>query len=492
MTKSRRYDGLMVLAAVCSLTALVFGVSTFFVASGARSDAQDAKEAAGASSAVASGDAALKLTPKAELPRIDAKEGDQYTYAPAVPAPIHRRGQARVVVHWDASEFQRTLDPDTGVEYAQWGFNGHTPGPVLRVRQGDLVELHLTNNLSAAHPHNIDFHFVTGPGGGAKALSVAPGETASIEARALTPGFLMYHCATADIPTHIANGMYGYVIVEPPEGLSRVDKEFYVVQSEFYPTTTGGVESLDLTKLDAEQPDYVVFNGAVGALTEANSPKARVGDVVRLWVGNAGPELTSSFHVIGEIFDRVYREGDLISQPGRGIQTTTIPSGGSTMVEFKVEVPGTYLLVDHAIARAIHKGAVGTLIVEGPEQPEIFAPGGVGAANGDGPGASSTTTTTTAAPAASAVQVRIPKGAYDPANAATAFGPATVHVKAGETVEWINGDIIVHTVTADDKSFDSGDIGKAKHWRRKFTKPGTYTYHCTPHPFMKGTVIVDP
>jgi nitrite reductase (NO-forming) len=497
-TRRRRRDGLVTFAAVCGLVALIFAVADFFVATSAQNDARDAKSVAGGTTATATSAGAstgngLALTPKAKLPTIQAEQGKQWAYAPAVPPPIHRDTQARVVVHWEASEFVRTLDPDTGVQYAQWGFNGHTPGPVLRVRQGDLVEIHLTNNVSSAHPHNIDFHFVTGPGGGAKALSVAPGETATVEVRALSPGFFMYHCATADIPTHIANGMYGYVIVEPPAGLAHVDHEYYVVQSEFYPTTHGGVETLDMAKLDAEEPDYVVFNGAVGALTGANSPKVRVGDTVRLFVGNAEPELTSSFHVIGEIFDKVYREGDLVSPPGRGIQTTTIPSGGSTVVEFKADVPGTYVLVDHAIARAIHKGAVGTIVVEGAEQPEIFKPGQAGTAGAsDGHGTTSGTTATTTTPGAvAAAQVHITKNAFDPANAANAYSPNVTHIKVGDTVEWINDDTVTHTVTADDKAFDSGDIAKAKKWSHKFTQAGTYTYHCTPHPYMKGTIIVD-
>lgn len=494
---TRHGDWLVTVTAVCAVIALILAAFGFYMASSAQDDARNAKsivvgEPATATSADTSD--ALDLTPKADLPTIHAEEGGQWAYAPNVPQPTDRDTQARVVVHWEASEFVRTLDPDTGVEYAQWGFNGHSPGPVLRVRQGDLVEINLTNNITSVHPHNIDFHFVNGPGGGAKALSVAPGETATLEVRALNPGFFMYHCATADIPTHIANGMYGYVIVEPPDGLPQVDREFYVVQSEFYPTSHGGVETLDLAKLDAEDPEYVVFNGAVGALTGDNSPKVRVGETVRLYVGNAGPELTSSFHVIGEIFEKVYREGDLVSPPGRSIQTTTIPAGGSTVVEFTADVPGTYLLVDHAIARAIHKGALGTIIVEGAENPTIFKPGQAGTAGGaDGHGTSSATVTTTtpAASAAAAVQVHITKNAYDPANAADAYSPNAVHVNVGDTVEWINDDIVTHTVTADGKSFDSGDINKAKKWSHKFTQPGTYPYHCTPHPYMTGTVIVD-
>ena len=310
--------------------------------------------------------AALILTPKNELKTLVAQEGIHWTHVPAVPEPVTRRDQKKIVVEWEASERVGDLDPETGVQYEFWGVEGSVPGPTLRVRQGDLVELHLTNNIESKHPHNIDFHFSTGPGGGAPALRVKPGETAVVHLRALQPGFFMYHCATPDIPTHIANGMYGGVIVDPADSpLPPVDNEFAVVQSEFYTESDEpGVQPLSLDRLDAEDPTYVVFNGAVGALTGENSLYVNVGDSVRLFVLNAGPQLISSFHVIGEIFDRVYREGDLLSPPSRGIQSTLIPAGGGSVVDFTVDVPGTYILVDHAIARAIHKGAVGTIVAE--------------------------------------------------------------------------------------------------------------------------------
>jgi nitrite reductase (NO-forming) len=196
----------------------------------------------------------LELTPKSELPIIQATEGRNWTHAPAVPPPVERDGQAHLVVEWTASEFTNELDPANGVRYAAWGFEGSTPGPMLRARVGDVIEVRLTNDAQAKHPHNIDFHFATGPGGGATALSVSPGETATVEVRALAPGIFMYHCATPDIPTHIANGMYGYVIVEPEHGMPAVDKELYVVQSEFYATAGSGVATLDMAKLDLEEP----------------------------------------------------------------------------------------------------------------------------------------------------------------------------------------------------------------------------------------------
>src|SRR5215831_1051844 len=309
------------------------------------------------------------LTPKAHLPSEEAR----WTFVPEVPVPIGQREQRREVVHWTIREAQNEIAP--GVIYDDaWGFEGHVPGPLLRVRVGDLVEVHLRNALNSIRTHNIDFHFVMGPGGGASALSVAPGAEAVLEARATAPGFYMFHCATPDIPMHIANGMYGFVLVEPEEGLPQVGKELYVVQSEMYTSDDKpGHKKFDMARADKADPQYVVFNGSVGALLKDQAPIARQNETVRMYVGNAGPNLISSFHVIGQIFDKVYREGDLLSPPARSLQTTLIPAGGSAVVEFTPPVPGTFLLVDHAIFR-LHHGAVGSLNVHGQENAEIFEP----------------------------------------------------------------------------------------------------------------------
>src|SRR5215472_17421852 len=313
--------------------------------------------------------ASFVLTPKAHLPSEDAR----WTFAPDVPVPIDRREQRREVVHWTIREAQSEIAP--GVIYDDaWGFEGHVPGPLLRVRVGDLVEVHLRNAISSLRTHNIDFHFVMGPGGGASALSVAPGEEAVLEARATAPGFYMFHCATPDIPMHIANGMYGFVLVEPEEGLLPVGQELYVVQSEVYTNDDQpGHKRFDMGRADKADPQYVVFNGTVGALLRDNAPIVIQNQSVRIYVGNAGPNLISSFHVIGQIFDKVYREGDLLSPPARSLQTTLIPAGGSAVVEFTPPVPGTFLLVDHAIFW-LHHGAVGSLNVWGQENAEIFEP----------------------------------------------------------------------------------------------------------------------
>jgi copper-containing nitrite reductase len=230
--------------------------------------------------------------------------------------------------------------------------------------------------------HNIDFHFVSGPGGGAAALNVAPGQTAVLEARAMAPGFYMFHCASPDIPMHIANGMYGFVIVEPAEGLPKVDKEIYMVQSEIYTENDKiGHQHFSMERGEKADAQYIVFNGAKGSLLNDKAPHMDVNQSVRIFVGNAGPNLVSSFHVIGQIFDKVYREGDLISPPQQGVQTTLIPSGGSAVVEFTPKVPGTFLMVDHSIFR-LHRGAAGSLVVDGQKSAqtaEIYNP--VSAAN---------------------------------------------------------------------------------------------------------------
>lgn len=298
------------------------------------------------------------------------------TPPPSVPPPLARTAPANVEIFLETTEEKGALAD--GVEYTFWTFGGTVPGPFLRVRVGDRITFHLKNQEKSALPHSIDLHAVNGPGGGAHATQVAPGETKRFQWKALNPGLYIYHCATPHIPTHVANGMYGLILVEPEKGLPKVDREFYVVQSEFYTTGDFGEKGFQAFNLDdarEEDPHYVVFNGRVGALSGDRVLKAKVGETVRIFIGNGGPNLTSAFHVIGEVFDRVYPEGAIGSPPQTNIQSTLIPPGGSAIVEFRVDVPGRYLLVDHAIFRAIDKGAVGMLDVSGPEAPEIFRPG---------------------------------------------------------------------------------------------------------------------
>jgi len=299
------------------------------------------------------------------------------TTAPNVPPPITRTAAANVMVELEASEWVGNLSDDN--KYKFWGFGvpgspGTVPGPMIRVMVGDTVEIHLKNHKDSKESHNIDFHAVTGPGGGAAMLNTEPGEETKLRFKALNAGLYFYHCATASpsIPEHIANGMYGAILVEPVGGLKKVDKEFYVVQSEFYtkPGKKGDTLEFSFENGLAESPSHVVFNGMAGALVK-NPLTAKVGDTVRMFYINAGPNLVASWHVIGEIFDRVYPEGSLITPPLQNLQTTVVPAGGSSMAEFKVEVPGTYINVDHSIFR-IAKGAVGLLKVDGPANEDIY------------------------------------------------------------------------------------------------------------------------
>ncbi len=313
--------------------------------------------------------------PVALPPEIQALPVEQavLTAPPLVPPPIKRDHAARVVVNLEVREVVARLAD--GVEYTFWTYGGSVPGSFIRIREGDVVEFHLNNHPSSKLPHNIDLHAVTGPGGGAASTFTAPGHSSQFTFQALNPGLYVYHCATAPVPMHIGNGMYGLILVEPKEGLPPVDREFYVMQGEFY--TTGkygeeGLQSFDMAKAIDERPPYVVFNGAVGSLVGDKAMGAKVGERVRIFFGVGGPNLTSSFHVIGEIFDTVYPEAGL-KLPNHNVQTTLVPAGGATVVEFKVEVPGTFILVDHSLTRAFNKGALGMLKVAGDPNRVIYS-----------------------------------------------------------------------------------------------------------------------
>jgi nitrite reductase (NO-forming) len=294
------------------------------------------------------------------------------TSAPQVPPPVDRDFPAKVIVDMEVRELD--MEISEGVTYTFWTFGGSVPGNFIRIRQGDTVEFHLKNHPDSKMPHNIDLHAVTGPGGGASSSFTAPGHEAVFSFKALNQGLFVYHCATAPVGMHIANGMYGLILVEPPEGLPPVDKEFYVMQGEFY--TVGkyrekGHQPFDMQKAIEENATYVLFNGSEGALVGENAIKASVGDTVRLFVGNGGPNLVSSFHVIGEIFDKVFQEGGTRYQ--ENVQTTLVPAGGSAITEFRVEVPGTLIIVDHSIFRAFNKGALGMLKVDGDENLLVYS-----------------------------------------------------------------------------------------------------------------------
>ena len=292
-----------------------------------------------------------------------------------LPAAIGERGPETVRINLETVEVVGELS--NGTTYDYWTFNHKVPGPFVRVRVGDTVEVVMKNHEDSIAMHNVDFHAVTGLHGGGHATMAAPGETKGFTFKALNPGLYVYHCAVGPAAQHIANGMYGLILVEPEGGLPPVDREFYVMQGELY-THEGygsrGHLTEDFDKLMNEMPEYYVFNGADMALTGDNALHAEVGETIRIYFGVGGPNKTSSFHVIGEIFDKVYNLGSLTGDPLPDVQTISVPPGGAAAVDIKLEVPGEYLLVDHALSRAA-RGLVGKLIVEGPEQPDLFREG---------------------------------------------------------------------------------------------------------------------
>ncbi|TQD35466.1 nitrite reductase, copper-containing [Haloflavibacter putidus] len=304
--------------------------------------------------------------------KVDLEMQAELTAPPNVPKPTADRKAKRLVVDMEILEETGTMTD--GVEYVYWTFDGTVPGSFIRTKIGDEIEFHLKNHPDNKLPHNIDLHAVNGPGGGAVSSFVAPGHEIVFSFKVLNPGLYVYHCATAPVGMHIANGMYGLILVEPEEGLEPVDREYYIMQGDFY--TKGdfgepGLQAFDMKKAIEEDADYVVFNGKVGAMTGENALPAKVGETVRLYVGNGGPNLVSSFHVIGEIFDKVHIEGG--SAINENVQTTLIPAGGAAIVEFKIDAPGEYILVDHSIFRAFNKGALAQIEATGRDNEKVYA-----------------------------------------------------------------------------------------------------------------------
>jgi len=304
----------------------------------------------------------------ASLPRIDAQLGVPPNAAP----PTRRSSPAHVNVNIEVTEVTREIAD--GAQYTFWTFGGTVPGPMIRIRRGDVVELHLQNHPRNSLPHNIDLHAVTGPGGGAASTFAAPGQQAQFSFQALNAGVYVYHCATAPVGMHVANGMYGLIVVEPEEGYPTVDHEYYIAQGDFYtsgPYRQPGAQTFDMQRAIDENPTYVLFNGRDNALTGDRALRSNVGETVRIFFGNGGPNLVSSFHVIGEIFDRVWHEGS--SEVATNIQTTLVPAGGASIVDFRTEVPGNLVIVDHSLFRTFHKGSLGLIRVAGEPNQTVYS-----------------------------------------------------------------------------------------------------------------------
>ncbi len=311
---------------------------------------------------------AVLCSANAALPHVQAG----LAYAPNVPPPVTRREPA--IVEVDLKATHKTMPISSSQNYTFWTFNDHVPGPFVRARVGDWLEVHISNTDTSGMPHNVDFHAATGPGGGANLLTVAPGQQHTAWLRLLHPGLFMYHCSVPPMIDHIGNGMYGLILVEPTNGLAHADREFYVMQSEFYTKDApGNTKLLEYSheKALAENPKFVVFNGQSGALMFQDGLHANTGERVRIYFGNAGPNLISSFHIIGTVMDKVYRDGSLSDAPARGLQTTLVTPGAAAVIEFSPLVPGVYTFLDHSAAHS-EKGAMGDLKVDGPAKADLY------------------------------------------------------------------------------------------------------------------------
>ncbi len=452
----------------------------------------------GSTAEVSFGSVIPVLTPKADLPVATARA---VSYAPDVPARDDRTFQALVEVEFDVVEQVTAIDPATGIEFETWGyrisgdektFSAGTPGPMIRARVGDILRFVINNPATNTGVHNVDFHAVTGQGGGAADTTVAPGESAVIEARALYPGMFMYHCAAGDVPAHIAHGMYGGILIDPVDPLpAEADAEFYVVQSEYYLTgEDGAVRELDRSAMTDEHPTMVVFNGAKGALTGDNALKIDVGDRARFYFVNAGLNLASNFHPIGSHWDAVWPEAALLNEPLRGSQTTLVPAGGGVVADLIGQVPSNIVLVDHALTRTFDKGAIGIVTVEGDPDTEIF----------EAEPAEPATDANAPIPEGETVEIMAGSWTFQEQPAGDEFSEDeaipdysvnVLRVPVGTTVTWINEDDQQHTVTALDGSFDSGFMDQREMFSFTFNTAGDFEYFCTPHPWMKARVIVE-
>jgi nitrite reductase (NO-forming) len=439
----------------------------------------------------------------ADLQPADDSE-ERMAYAPLVPERAQRDDQRIVEFDIDVIEGVCPIDPANNVSTLMWGFRigGDTattcgsPGPILRARVGDLARITVNNLSGNVHPHNIDFHAVTGQGGGAEGTTVAPGESATINSRLLYPGAFMYHCAFGDVPEHITHGMYGMFIVDPETPLPDVDHEWAVMQSEWYlgEPNEDGLAEFDRERLELEHPTYVTFNGRTDALVDDNSLQMDVGERARFYMVNEGLNLTSNFHAIGSHWDVVYPEAAThpVNRVIRGSQSTLVVAGGGTVTELIGQVPSTLVLVDHALVRTFYKGCIGLVVISGDENSIISV-------GDDGLSDAADNEPEAPAGAGDPNTVLIPAGAFDPANADTAYSPRALTVAVGTTVTWVNDDSVFHTITSGssngttgtpDGDFDSGEVQNGETFEHTFDTPGTFDYFCTPHPWMVGQVEV--
>jgi len=296
--------------------------------------------------------------------------------ATQLPPPITRDHAVHHEIEIEAREVEAELDAGTRFTFMTWG--GQVPGPMIRVRQGDTVALTVKNAKGNSQPHNLDMHAVYGTGGGSDATMVAPGGSATERFKCMYPGAFIYHCAVPLLDEHISRGMFGMIVVEPQEGLPKVDREFYLGQHELYtnePYGSGGKLHFSNEAMVREQPTYVLFNGAAYGYTadRFGALQARVGETVRVFMVCGGPNLTSSFHAIGNVWARCWPQGALANAPMRCVQTQPVPPGSCVVADMDLPVPETIKLVDHALTRVTRQGLLAAIEVQGPANPGIYA-----------------------------------------------------------------------------------------------------------------------
>lgn len=421
-----------------------------------------------------------------------------------IPPPVDWDSPREHELSMETPELTAEIAPDTTFTYMT--FDGQVPGPMVRVRHEDRIRFQLSNPEDSNHPHNIDFHAVYGPGGGADDTTIAPGETAEIESRAMYPGIHIYHCAVPNFNHHISSGMFGAILVEPKQGLPEVDRELYFGQHEIYTHSDLGADghaTFDFVAMNKEEPTYVVFNGEPYAFTEDKyGPiQLQTDERVRIFFANGGPNLTSSWHAIGNVWSRLYRDGDLVSDPARYIETTPVAPGTVTVAEIETPVPGPIRLVDHAVTRAIQRGALGVFEVAGEEKSDIYAGGEGGRPSGFGHGTDDfdgwfddVNNYTGVIDRTGVNRTRVAVGT-EGNGGNFAFEPAAIKVSPVTTVGWEwTGKGGYHDVAHKDGSFKSELLqNEGAIFEHRFENEGVYKYVCTPHETlgMKGIIVVE-
>ncbi len=292
-----------------------------------------------------------------------------------LPPPIRRQHSIHHVIELEAREVHAKLDDATGFDFMTW--DGQVPGPMIRVRQGDTVTLTVKSAKDNVRPHSLDLHAIFGTGGGSEATMVGPGQSRSEFFKCMYPGAFIYHCAVPNLDEHISSGMFGMILVEPYDGLPAVDREIYLGQHEVYthePFGAKGTVHFDYDAMAAENPTYVLFNGAVNALAadRLGPIKAKVGETMRVFMVCGGPNLSSNFHPIGNVWKECWPQGALANPPLRYVQTQPVPPGSCFVGHMDLPVPATIKLVDHALSRVVHKGLLAEIAVSGPAKPDLF------------------------------------------------------------------------------------------------------------------------